>query len=387
MSIEPSQLALVVTQTLLDTGNLAFIYLDESYRIQELSDSFYTILDFPDSMPIKGQHINDVFAEFVGMETVFEALLSGEMPSYRLNHVLHQSDGNNHTYLSYQLLPVHKQEEAQEIVILIEDSTDSARLEQALIQERNMLRLIKADLDSANQKLQQLNRLKMLFLSMSAHDLRTPLTVIRGYADLLTIDLKDQVSASHQEYLAIISSQSDWLERLIINLLALNQLEEGKLLIELKKCDLNQISLEVFHVMAELARSRGLDFTISIPEEPVFVMADPQRVQQVLYNLLGNALKYTFLEGAIKVVVSTNDEMGIVSIIDNGRGMSEEEQEGVFELYYRTEDVRRNKIKGTGLGLYIVKMLMEAQNGRVSVNSKLNEGSTFSMYFPLDLEE
>jgi signal transduction histidine kinase len=242
------------------------------------------------------------------------------------------------------------------------------------------LRLARRELARLNEDLQRLNRLKSLFLSMAAHDLRTPLTSIRGYSTLLAKDahLPDQ----YRKPLRTIAVQADKLNRLISDLLDLDQIEQGRLAIKPESCDLGEIVREVVEAIEAYARDQGKEIATVLPERPLQIRADSAAIWRVLHNLVGNAVKYTDRGGRIRVSASQTAAETIIQVADNGLGMSDEEMSRLFQLYYRTGQAVDSKVAGTGVGLFIVKTLVEAHGGSIAVSSRPDQGSTFTVRLP-----
>jgi len=269
------------------------------------------------------------------------------------------------------------------LLLIIEDVTKMVSIEQQLVQDRNELRLLQAQLSQANAELIRLNQLKSTFLSIAAHDLRAPLSAIRGYADLVLAELPDEAPPEHREFLATIGLEVERLDRLITDFLDLNESERGVLKIRVAPCDLNAIALEVAEMIHGFARWKSFHLDVDISEQAVTVRADAERVRQILYNLLNNAIKYTPEGGHILVTTRLAGDSGDVLVKDNGPGIAKADLEHLFELYYRTDKARKSQVRGTGLGLFIAKYLVEAQAGKIQVASQPGEGTVFTVKLPL----
>ena len=366
-------------QHLTKANRAAYALLKPDLTIGQHSAGFERFLNNP-SIDITAQPLSSICDVFVGSEEVILAVLASEQPIYQLRNVQQFQDDGSLRYISYEVTPMPATDGYG--LLLIEDTTETAVLEQQRVQERNELRLAKAQLGDANEELKRLNRLKSLFLSMAAHDLRTPLTVILGFTQLLAAPQNFDVSPKQKEYLNTIASQAEWLDRLIANLLSLDQIEEGKLNLLREMRDLNTIVSDTVEFMQGMVASKYQTLTFECPPDPTLAYVDSERVQQVVYNLVGNAVKYTPPNGTIQVKIWRESETAVLCVQDNGRGMSKKEQSHLFELYYRTDAAKQEKIKGTGLGLFIVKTLVEVQNGRIGVDSAINKGTKFTVWFP-----
>ncbi len=289
--------------------------------------------------------------------------------------------GKSH-YYHYRVVPLIEDQPGAGLLLIVEDSTVSGQLEQNLVQDKNDLRLVQAELARTNRELHRLNRLKSLFLSMAAHDMRAPLTAIMGYTDLVRADLPPDSDPILAEFLGIIAGQVRWLSRLLKDLLDLDQIEQGKLMLDIKTCDLGELVREIAGLLMEKAVRQSLILEIETPAKPVVIQADPERIRQILYNLINNAIKYTPDGGRVDVETWEREEAVIIRVQDTGRGMSEEEKAQLFQIYYRTAEARRSEISGTGLGLFIVHTMVEAHHGSIEVETQPGQGTTFTVRLP-----
>jgi signal transduction histidine kinase len=333
-----------------------------------------------------GAYLPDVLLEFVGAEEALQAVLRGELPRLRLERINRLSAENNTTaYVDFEATALQT-EAGAELLVVVEDTSVFGRLEQALVQERNELRLLQQRLAQANVELQHLDRLKSLFFAMAAHDLRTPLSVIRGYAKLLARDLSQvqpPVAQALLDYGETMQTQADWLDLVIANVLNLDQIEQGQLTMRTVPIDLNIIARDAAALMQPLTRLNEQTLTVACHENGVLAAVDPDRLYQVLLNLIGNAAKYTPPGGQITVTTAIDGSDAVLAVEDTGPGLSAEQLTHVFDLYYRTTDAQLSSVRGTGLGLFIVKTFVAAHDGTVGVDSQLGVGTTFTIRIPL----
>ena len=268
-------------------------------------------------------------------------------------------------------------------MFIIENSSLSSTLEQQMVQDRNELRLTKDRLSKANEELQKLNRLKSLFLSIAAHDLRSPLTAMRGYTDLALQALVKDTQPQVSEYLSIVLSLVDTLNRLISDFLDMDIIEQGELKIRLEVCALNSIIEEVSNVMRGVAGRKNVLLETRLLESLPNVLGDPGRIRQILFNLITNAIKYTNEGDSVILETMPRSKPGVIRVTDHGPGIPQAEIGRLFDLYHRTEGARQSQTQGLGLGLFIVKSLVDLHNGEISVNSELEKGTSFTVYLPL----
>lgn len=229
-------------------------------------------------------------------------------------------------------------------------------------------------------QIKEVERLKSEFISMVSHDLRTPLAVIKGYAaTLLNPSLKLDEDRKRR-FITGINDASDKLTRIIDNLLSVSRLESGRFRLTLQQFDLGELVTKAAGLFQAGASKHRI--VVEPPLEPLWVTADRDLVEQVLTNLLGNAVKYS-AEGADIRIRGRAVEGGVeVSVHDRGIGIPPSQQHRVFEKYYRGDTAVARRISGTGLGLYICKSIVEAHGGRIWVESAPGEGSTFAFRLP-----
>jgi len=232
------------------------------------------------------------------------------------------------------------------------------------------------------QRLNELNRLKSFFVSSVSHDLQTPLTSIRMFAELLRT--KRNLSArKRNEYLDIICGESERLSRLIRNLLDFSRMERGAKTYDFKPQDLAEIVRSVLRSMDYLLRQHRFETHVELPDAPLVIHADGDAVIEALENLISNAVKYSSGKKELYLTLRRNGQYAEVAVRDKGIGIAPQEQQRIFETYYRANDPQVQAMGGAGLGLSLVKQIMEAHNGQVNVHSAPGKGSTFTLRFPL----
>ena len=229
-------------------------------------------------------------------------------------------------------------------------------------------------------QIERLERVRQEFLSNISHELRTPLTSILAFVETLEDGaIKDE--ENNQRFLKVIRKNAQRMHRLIDDILELSTIESGKITLELKRINLNQLIEEVFTNLSGKAKERRIKLKNEIPQG-AFVFADAVRLEQMLTNLIDNAVKFNAEKGLVIVGFEEKNEKNIISVSDTGEGISSEHLQRIFERFYRTDRARSREIGGTGLGLAIVKHLARIHGGEVSVASTLGRGSTFSIELP-----
>jgi PAS domain S-box-containing protein len=254
-------------------------------------------------------------------------------------------------------------------------------------------RVARADAEAAqralaeqNERLRELDRLKDEFISLVSHELRTPLTSIRGYLELLLDGGGGELSEDQARFLAVVDRNSKRLMHLVGDLLFLAQVEAGKLMLELGDVDLDDLVAECVEAAKPIADENGIDLTAVIEPTPVMV-GDRGRLGQVLDNLVSNALKFTAEGGAVYVRMATRDGEAVVEVEDNGIGIAKDDQDQLFERFFRSSEATERAIPGTGLGLTIAKAIVERHGGSIEVESAPGEGTTMRVRLPVQSEK
>lgn len=233
------------------------------------------------------------------------------------------------------------------------------------------------------EAVQAANKAKSDFISLVAHELRVPMTSIKGYTDLMNAGLAGPLSDQQKQFLEVIRRNLTRMSSLISDLSDINHIESGRMKFDLKSFDLREVVADVADSLRERISNREQTLHIEIEDELPLVFADASRITQVISNLMSNANKYTPEGGEIVVRAWPNGRSAYVSIEDNGLGISEEDQQKLFTQFFRAEDKAVREQPGWGLGLSIVRRMVEAQDGEITFESKLGAGSTFTFTLPL----
>ena len=358
---------------------LGFAVLAPDLTIRRVSDNLAAYLPEPAEMSA-GRPFSEVMWEFGGLESALAGVLSGAAPSFRLLLVNRTAQDGTQQYISFDVVPYVPEEPGAGLLVIVADDTAAGELEQALAQDRNELRLTRTRLAEANAELQRLSRLKSMYLSMAAHDMRSPLQVITSIHELLRMKGQGRMSADTIEWLDITDEQIDRLQRLLETLLDLEQIEQGNLVIRPVPCDVHALARRAARSLDSPGLRGGRSFVVGLADSPLMAMADPSRVEQVIYNLVENALKYSPADGGVRIESGVAGRDAVLRVSNTGPELTPDQQANIFELFYRAGVTHG---RGRGIGLYIVKMLVEAQGGRVTVESGKGRGTTFSVYLPL----
>lgn len=243
------------------------------------------------------------------------------------------------------------------------------------------------------QRLEQLNEQKGQLLGMAAHDLRNPLSVIRGYSDFLLEQGDHPLHDDLRQMVAAIQRNAGFMLRLVNDLLDVSQLESGKLVLERELVDLTELVDAAVRVGRTLARPKGTRVLLDIADGPTLREAwvDPHKLRQVVDNLLSNAIKYSESESVVRVVLqlaAPTDSVGRrqieLAVHDRGQGIARDEMSKLFEPFGTTSTRSTAGEKSTGLGLAIVRRIVRGHGGSVEVESELGVGSSFVVRLPLE---
>ena len=240
---------------------------------------------------------------------------------------------------------------------------------------------------------------KSQFVSTISHELRTPMTSIKGYSDLLAAGAVGSVSPQQRHFLEIVRANAERMIGLVNNLIAVSEMDQGPLQIESQPVNVSEVIAEAVQAIRSQAGDRQLDLVVNLPPDLNLVLGDRGRLRQIMDNLLDNAWRYTPANGRItvwaaeaklhdKVPAHPAGEAGlpphcvVVNVRDTGVGVAPEDQDKIFTKFYRADNPLSVEAGGTGMGLAIVKGLVEAHGGRVWVESEPGAGSTFSFVVP-----
>ena len=311
--------------------------------------------------------------------------------------------GRSTDFLPHPLLPDTRSELAVPLVIgdrllgvLDVQSSQAGRFQAT---DRQVYRILAAQLAVATQnamyfgeqlqmaeKLREVDRLKTDFLARMSHELRTPLNSIIGFADVLLMGLEGDLNERMIEDLQLIRGSGFHLRDIIGDILDMSRIEAGRLELTYETFDLRRTATEMMATAAPLAEQKGLALRLDIDSRIGLVSADRTRLRQVLWNIVGNAIKFTD-HGGITVSIRPENDDVLVCISDTGIGIADDNLPRIFDHFSQVEGTQRQSIGGTGLGLSISKSLVELHGGRLWVESRLGEGSTFRFTIPGGLRD
>jgi signal transduction histidine kinase/ActR/RegA family two-component response regulator len=273
---------------------------------------------------------------------------------------------------------------ASQVAIALDNTNAYRRIEELIAGLEAKVRERTGELERANERLRELDRLKSEFLAHVSHELRTPLTSIKGFAENMLDGLGGRLSEKQEHYLTRIRVNGMRLERMISDLLDRSRIESGKIELALAEVALPGVAAEVIEQLRMVAEGKRQRLQLDCSAPDVTVWADADRLSQILTNLIDNAIKYTPEEGTVMVrVARQSSHTAKISVSDTGEGISPDALPKLFDRFFRVSRRRRSPVKGLGLGLSIVKDLVELHGGVIAVKSEEGKGTEFTVTLPI----
>ncbi|MDK2830508.1 MAG: hypothetical protein PWQ75_260 [Methanolobus sp.] len=356
-------------RALFEKSNDAVLIHDLTGRILDINDKACTMFGYSkkDMMKIniiKLMHPDDIENTVAAMEKI------KENKSWRNETRMIRADGSIlHLDVSGSLI------EAQGNIIQAvgRDITERIKAE-----EEKMQATIEAETAS---------RSKSDFLATMSHELRTPLNSIIGFSDIILDGMAGNLEDKQEHYLQHISQSGRHLLNLINDILDISKIEAGKMELYPEIVDIRTSVSEIVTMTESLASRKNITVDIDMPDDMPLISADKSKIKQIMYNILGNAIKFTDNGGNVHIKLSSDDENVTMSITDTGIGISPEDQNKLFKPFSQIDTSISRSFEGTGLGLALVKELIELHGGRIWVESEAGKGSTFSFKLPIKTDE
>ena len=344
------------------------------------------------ALAVLGQPLALLLPELVGLEAELQAIYSGTKPSLRLEFINREDQQGKVSYLTLTVYAYPFSGALRSgLLCLVEDVTAVGEMNQRLTQQHNQLYLLhkalersNLDLAAANAELRALDELKSRFVSIAAHELRTPLASVLGYADFLLQDDSDPLSGHQRKGLETIVRAARRLLAVSNDLLDVTRIEAGRLELTLQSINLVLLTKALIEVFEPELAQKGHQLTLTVTDDFPPVLCDEKRALQILTNLLGNAIKYTPEQGQIQVALTVAPEQQvIVAVTDNGIGIPPQDLPKIGKSFFRASNVHHARANGAGLGLNITMSLVELHGGKLWIESQQGQGTTVYVTFAI----
>jgi two-component system, OmpR family, phosphate regulon sensor histidine kinase PhoR len=341
------------TQTILGAMEDGLLVVDARSNIALVNPTFEKLFQLRD--PAVGVPLVEAVRHATLDQLVAETLLTGD--AMRRELTLADSRTHSERHIEVNAVPIKRaDDEVTGAVVLFHDITELKRLDQ-----------IRRD-----------------FVANVSHELRTPLSILRGYIEMLL----DEPETSREELariLSIMERHSKRLRQLVDDLLSLAQLESYHAKLDLSVVRVDQLFNNVIRDWKEKLAAKNLKVTIDLPSETLMLRADGTRLEEVLHNLLDNAMKFSYENGQIQLRAARRGSDIVLSVADSGLGISKEHLPRIFERFYRADKARSRELGGTGLGLAIVKHIAQLHGGHVEAESEPGKGTTIRVVLPAEV--
>lgn len=288
-----------------------------------------------------------------------------------------KSSGNIYNQQDVSILEVL----TPQIAVAVQNTLSYDQIQKFNATLRDEVKKATAKLSSANKNLRHLDKLKDEFVYIATHELKNPVTAMRGYLSLINEGLYGDVPKKLKDPLTQLNASNQQLVTLVNDLLQIARSEAKSITIHTETIDVCGIIQAVIGTLKPLADQKKIKLTHHCPTKQLFVRADPDKLREIFNNLVSNAIKYSET-GTISIYHITEQDMVVTHVKDQGFGIAEQDQKKLFTRFYRVEEQVAKGIPGTGLGLFIVKQLVEKMRGRIWFTSKLGSGTTFSFSLP-----
>lgn len=339
------------TQTILGAMQDGVLVVDARNHITLMNPTFANLFDLRD--PAVGVPLVEAVRHATLDQLITETLRTGEAARNQLS--LADSRTHSERYIEVSAVPIRKSDdEVIGAVVLFHDITE----------------------------LKQLDRIRREFVANVSHELRTPLSILRGYIEVLLDTPTSQEESAR--ILSIMERHSKRLGLLIDDLLSLARLESSNAKLDLGIVRVEELFNNVAHDWREKSAAKNLKVFLDLPSEPLAIRADEARLHEVLHNLVENAVKYSYENGQIHLQATKRGDEVVLSVADNGSGISKGDLPRIFERFYRADKARSRELGGTGLGLAIVKHVAQLHGGRVEAESEVGQGTTIRVILPAE---
>lgn len=325
---------------------------------------------------LNGKNIDEIFIDFNSPPSVEKYLASKNKKKLI----------NIKTYSSIPVTYYFRFTKINSEIIAIGEANN----EEMIMLKKNMLELnqdlnnLSRELNKKNAELSKLNEQKNRLLGVAAHDLRNPISIIIGYTDFLLEDMNERLTETQVRILKIIQKSSEFMLNLLNELLDISKIESGKLTLHKKKSNILHLIKKNIEINQSIAAKKSISIQMEVYETIPEIMIDELKIEQVLNNLINNAIKFSFPQTNIIISVLKYANQINIAVKDQGQGIPEDELNKLFLPFETTSTKSTDGEKSTGLGLAIVNNIILGHQGKIWVESKLGKGTTFYFSLPID---
>jgi two-component system sensor histidine kinase VicK len=339
------------------------IAINEKGEVVMINKVATNLLGLPNEEAAVGKQIKDLYSLYPANSKTQEALAQDKRPSYitlstgqEVNDVFgfHDTQGNKY---------------------LLNISSSPVKLDDKVVGAITVMR------DVTKEK--EVDRMKTEFISLASHQLRTPLSAIKWFTEMLVSGDAGKLQPEQQEFAQNIADSTERMIALVNALLNISRIESGRIMIDPKPTDLRELVSGIVNDLKAKTEEKQQSLIISVHEDLPKINLDPRLISQVYLNLLTNALKYTQKGGEISVFISKKDDQIISQVTDNGYGIPKDQQGRIFQKFFRAANAVKVETDGTGLGLYLIKAVVESSGGKIWFKSEEGKGTTFWFSMPL----
>ncbi len=367
---EAIQDALAYAESIIDTIREPLVILDSHHRVKKVNQAFYKTFKIPieDTKDISVYELGNGLWNIPRLKELLEEIISrkNQFKDFEVEQDFPDIGKKVMLLNACRLNRVG----ADMILLAMEDITERKKLE---------------ELGRENERLTSANKTRSEFLTIMSHELRTPLTAVIGYSIILRGNTQGKLNQKQSFFVDNILASSKHLLDLINNFLDLAKIEAGKLELVIEEINVSEILNDILKLFKENAQEHNLIIKKEFDPELKSIKADRRALKQILFNLMGNAIKFSKQEGGIVTVSAKREgDMVKISVSDKGIGIKEEELLRLFQKFEQLDSGTSRKYEGTGLGLAITKQLVELHGGKITVESKYGQGSTFTFSLPID---
>jgi len=367
---EAIQDALAYAESIIDTIQEPLVILDSYQKVKKVNHAFYKTFKIPieDTKDRSLYELGNGLWNIPRLKELLEEIISRKN-QFKDFEVEQEFPDVGPKVMSLNACRLNRAG-VDMILLAMEDITERKKLE---------------ELGRENERLTSANKTRSEFLTIMSHELRTPLTAVIGYSIILRGNTQGKLNQKQTFFVDNILASSKHLLDLINNFLDLAKIEAGKLELVIEEINVSEILNDILKLFKENAQEHNLIIKKKFDPELKSIKADRRALKQILFNLMGNAIKFSKQEGGIVTVSAKREgDMVKISVSDKGIGIKEEELRRLFQKFEQLDSGTSRKYEGTGLGLAITKQLVELHGGKITVESKYGQGSTFTFSLPID---